>query len=289
MRTVKTVEFAVGYVGQEPCAHFLDRARWLDVTEMNDLWMADERFYRDPWVLLSLIGQATRRLRVGTCVTDPFVRHPALTANAIATLDELTSGRAVLGMGAGISGFAALGIERRSPATALREAIHVIRALTRGEHIDFSGKMVNFRSSQLNWRPPRVIPVNVAGRGPKMLELGGEFGDGVVIASFASGPGFEYALRHVDIGLARRPSTLGECKRISWLYTCVSTNRAAAREAVKRGIAVALWGSLPVLEQFGVELPSNLLSYMRSRPYSYSYDVIKPAMDMIPENIVEDL
>ena len=65
----------------------------------------------------------TERVQLGTCVTDPFARHPALTAMAIATLDEISNGRALLGFGAGISGFPELGIVRKKPAVAMREAI----------------------------------------------------------------------------------------------------------------------------------------------------------------------
>src|SRR5262252_9130221 len=89
----------------------------------DDFWLADERFFREVYSCLALCAARTRRIRLGPCVTDPYSRHAALTAMAIATLDEISNGRAALGIGAGISGFAELGIERRKPARAMREAI----------------------------------------------------------------------------------------------------------------------------------------------------------------------
>jgi 5,10-methylenetetrahydromethanopterin reductase len=87
------------------------------------LWMADERFFRDCWVVLGALASNSGDLGLGVCVTDPFVRHPALTATAAATVDELSDGSFTLGLGAGISGFEAMGIDRRRPLVAMREAI----------------------------------------------------------------------------------------------------------------------------------------------------------------------
>ena len=72
---------------------------------LRRVWVADERFYREVYSTLAILAQHTKPVNLGTCVTDPFARHPALTAMAIATLDEISDKRAILGVGAGISGF----------------------------------------------------------------------------------------------------------------------------------------------------------------------------------------
>ena len=110
-----------------------DRARLAEACGFDAVWIADERFYREAYSVLAQVASATDRIRLGPCVTDPFARHPALTAMAIATLDEISAGRAVLGLGAGVSGFAELGIRPLRPPRAIREAIGLIRALLRGE------------------------------------------------------------------------------------------------------------------------------------------------------------
>src|SRR5437870_7334373 len=109
-------QFGIGLTGAESPGKLLQLGRRLDAGSAIDcLWVTDERFQRDVWVNLGMLATATRRLRLATCVTDPFIRHPALTASAIATVDELSEGRAILGLGAGFSGFTALGIDRRAP------------------------------------------------------------------------------------------------------------------------------------------------------------------------------
>src|SRR4051794_18965122 len=111
----------------------MEYAHHIEDLGLGTLWYADERFYREPYVGLAACALATSRLLLGTCVTDPYTRHPALTAAAIASLDELSNGRAVLGLGAGISGYNNLGITLERPAIRLREAITMVRRLLAGE------------------------------------------------------------------------------------------------------------------------------------------------------------
>ena len=121
-----------------PVRRLVDRARIAEANGYSAVWLADERFYREVYTCLGQIAAHTTKVLVGPSVTDPYSRHPALTA--IATLDEISCGRAILGIGAGISGFAELQIDRRKPARAMREAIAVIRALLAGETVDFTVK-----------------------------------------------------------------------------------------------------------------------------------------------------
>src|ERR1700744_2792109 len=89
----------------------------------RDFWYTDVRFARDCYLGLAAVAARTRTIRLGTGVTDPYSRHPALTASAIATLDEMSDGRAVLGLGTGGAGFRELGLERKLPVAALRETV----------------------------------------------------------------------------------------------------------------------------------------------------------------------
>src|SRR6267154_152440 len=90
--------------------------------------------------------------------------------------------RAILGIGAGISGFVELGIVRKKPAVAMREAIHVIRALLKGEAVDFHGDVVGFNNGKLSFKPVRAeIPVYVASNGPLGQRMTGGVADGAIM------------------------------------------------------------------------------------------------------------
>src|SRR5262249_48850633 len=149
-------------LGDAPVAQLVERARLAEANGYSTVWVADERFYREVYSCLGQIAANTAKVLVGPCVTDPYARHPALTAMAIAALDEISGGRAILGIGAGISGFAELGIDRKKPARAIHEAIEVIRALLRGETVDYRGEVIAFDHGRLNFLPPRLaIPTYV--------------------------------------------------------------------------------------------------------------------------------
>src|SRR5215510_4202692 len=124
-------------LGDAPVQVMLERARRAEAVGYDTVWVADERFYREVYSCLTHFAGHTSKVLLGPCVTDPYSRHPALTAMVIATLDEISGGRAILGIGAGISGFAELRISRRMPARAIREMIEVVQALLQGESVDF--------------------------------------------------------------------------------------------------------------------------------------------------------
>ena len=184
------LRFGAGLLGHYSRAYPVSRVAELGALcerlGFDSYWIADQRWMRDVWVSLSATALRTSRIQLGTRVTDPYVRHPALTAVAVASLDELSGGRAILGLGAGGSGFREMGIERTKPVTALREAIELIRRLLAGEEVDYAGELVRFRRGALEFATRRDIPVVVVARGPRILELGGRVADGVMIASMAS-------------------------------------------------------------------------------------------------------
>ena len=139
-------------------------------------WLFDSHvLWREPYVLLTLMAQATERMRLGTCVTNPATREPSVTASALAALDEVSNGRMDLGIGRGDSARRVLG---KPPTTmrSLEEAIGVIRALVAGETISYEGSELHFPWTK-GWR----LPVWVAGYGPMALAMTGRVADGVIL------------------------------------------------------------------------------------------------------------
>ncbi|HET7472882.1 MAG TPA: TIGR03842 family LLM class F420-dependent oxidoreductase [Candidatus Limnocylindrales bacterium] len=151
-------------------------ARQAEAAGFGAGWLFDSHvLWRDPYPLLTLIAQATDRLRLGTCVTNPGTREPSVTASVLATLDELSGGRMDLGIGRGDSARRVLG---KPPTTMadLEEAIRVIRALVAGEHIEYEGTDLHFP-----WTAGWELPVWVAGYGPMALAMTGRVADGVIL------------------------------------------------------------------------------------------------------------
>jgi probable F420-dependent oxidoreductase len=151
-------------------------ARQAEAAGFSHGWLFDSHvLWRDPYPLLTLMAEATKKLRLGTCVTNPATREPSVTASSLATLDELSDGRMDLGIGRGDSARRVLG---KAPTTmaSLEEAIRVIRALVGGETIAYEGTDLHFP-----WTKGWDLPVWVAGYGPMALAMTGRVADGLIL------------------------------------------------------------------------------------------------------------
>ena len=268
---VPAPRFGAGLLGHTSAANGLDRvleaAAVCEQAGMDSFWVADQRWMRDVYVTLGALAATTHRLQLGTRVTDPYIRHPALTAVALATLDEASGGRAVLGMGAGGSGFAQLGLRREHPATAIREAVALIRQLWRGQQAEFHGQLIDWAGGGLEFRCRPDIPVVIAARGPRLLELAGEIADGAIVAAGVAPGAIAWAAERIAEGERRAHREPGSTEILHMTYVAVDSDVAAARRAVRHAIYGVVAGSHPhyeFLRAAGVEPPPALVAYLDS-------------------------
>lgn len=142
---------------------------------LDEFWLGDEGPARDPFITLAAVAAATRRIRIGVAVTNPYLRHPLTTAVEAMTIDELSGGRMMLGLGPG--GKVALdpvGVPRERPLAAVREAIRLIRAVADGRRVP-------------GYAPPadaftrRGLKVYIGSRSRRFQELASEVADGVFL------------------------------------------------------------------------------------------------------------
>ena len=170
-------------------ARLAELAALAEDTGYDDFWVADERFFRETYACLTLCALRTRRIRLGPGVTDPYSRHPALTALAIATLDEISNRRAVLGIGAGVSGFRELGVDASRSAVAIREAVKLIRRLLAGETVTVKGREISITEGRLDFAPPRPsLPIYVASQRASGCRVAGRLADGASMQGALADP-----------------------------------------------------------------------------------------------------
>jgi 5,10-methylenetetrahydromethanopterin reductase len=176
------IRASVNIMPEVPVTDVVELARHAEEMGFCRCWVYDEGLAaRDVYMNLAAIAAATERVLVGPGITNPFTRHPGATASAIATLDEISGGRAFLGIGAGGSlTLGPLSIEHRYSLTAVREMIQACRGLFSGDVINFEGRYFGLTDARLEYGRPDT-EIWLAGRGPKMLALGGEVADGVML------------------------------------------------------------------------------------------------------------
>ena len=151
--------------------------RTVDESGFDVLGLTDSpALYPETYVTGVLAAQNSSRLRFGPRVTNPITRHPMVAASAVWSLDVLSSGRALFGVGAGDSAAHTAG-RRPAPVAAVEEYVTAVRGLVRGERVTWGGAELEM------FAEPREVPVYVAAAGPKMLRMAGRVADGVIIGS----------------------------------------------------------------------------------------------------------
>jgi len=188
-----------------------------------------QSLYRDVYVSCALAALNTGSALIGPRVTNPVTRHPTVTASAIATIDELSDGRAFLGIGTGHSALLNIGQLPASRAT-LRAYIQCVKDLFDHGEAEYEGQRV-----RLDW-PARRPPIVVAAAGPKALELAGEVADGVVVGCGMTEPAIEEAFRRLAEGAGRSGRTVEDLDIWWYVPTNVHEDSAAAIEEVRPAV-----------------------------------------------------
>ncbi len=257
-----------GIINIFPPAHAaLDNMRLAERLDFDTFWVTDSHvIWNECYSTLGwLVGQRrSDRLQLGTMVTNPVSRDPLVVASALATLQELSGGRMMCGIGRGDSSVRVL---KRPPGSvkAFDAAASMIRTLTHGGPVEIEGV-----TAQLEWVTSPGVPLYVAAYGPRMLELAGRIGDGVIIEC-ADPHYITWALERVHRGARAAGKDHKDLKVISTTATFVADDLAVARNQVRSFGAMVGNHVAEVLRNNGQgSLPPELEAIIADRP-EYDY------------------
>lgn len=241
---------------ETPTRELLDLVELAEALGYAELWYTDIRFQRDCYVGLALAAAHSQRILLGPGVSDPYSRHPAVIAMAMATLDELSGGRMQLGLGTGGSGLAEMGVTKQRPLAALREAIELVRSMLTGEPVDFRGEFYQLTGTGLGFRPVRPsMPIFVATHSPQTLAMSGRLADGVLLANLNRREAVEHATLVIREAEAKAGRPAGSVAVHLRLETCIADDEDRAVEVLRRRFATRLMRSYPrwdYLEELGI-------------------------------------
>ena len=149
----------------------------------DSIWITDHFNNRNVYVSLSVIANYTDRICLGPGVTNPYLIHPVMTAQSVASLNEVAPGRVLCGIGAGDrTTLEMVGRELDAPLRTVREAVEIIRRQLSREKGDYAGKKFSTTAgARFNFKVANEIPIYIGAQGPKMLRLAGSLGDGALI------------------------------------------------------------------------------------------------------------
>ena len=248
------LKFGIEFVPKDPYWKLAAYAIQSEKAGFDNLWVTDHYGNRNVYVSLAAAALFTKKITFGTGVTNPWMVNPVVTAQAIATLNEMAPGRVVLGMGAGDkTTLEALGIEMGKPLAAVREAIEIFNTLTSNQKAAFQGEVFKTAGAKFNFKVPNKIPVYVGAQGPKMLEMAGKIGDGVLIN--ASHPSdIDYAIKMASEGMKQANKKPGEVDIAAYTSFSVNEDMKKAVKAASPVVAFIVAGSPPpVLEKHKID------------------------------------
>lgn len=221
---------------------YYDAKTILDEIELGErlgydaVWLGDSQMiWREMYVLLGAAAKVTSRVLLGTGVTNPITRLPVVTASAITTLQELSGGRAVLGVGVGDSSVRTLGMKPATLAT-LEQFVSDLRELCSGRSLVApSGEVrLNFGA------PQKCPPIIVAGNGSKSLRLAGRIGDGVIFSTGRSRSSFQKTMGYIQAGLEERTLPKDRFQKMLMRSVAIDADRKKALAAVRPHVARTL-------------------------------------------------
>jgi alkanesulfonate monooxygenase SsuD/methylene tetrahydromethanopterin reductase-like flavin-dependent oxidoreductase (luciferase family) len=179
----------IGEIGYNPSSLFnsqdiLEFARLLDVKpQVHSIWIP-ESWGREAFVMLGAIAALTKRIKLGTSIVSMFSRTPATTAMAACTIDNISSNRTIIGIGASTPVLAENwhGIKFEHPLERMKEYVTCIKIIASGETINFSGKFFRLKNLKIMHRSSRNnIPVFLGAVNTGMIKLAAEIADGTIL------------------------------------------------------------------------------------------------------------
>ncbi len=224
-------------------------------TGFNTLWITDHFNNRNVYVSLAIISAYTDKIRFGPGVTNPYMAHPIVTAQAVSTLSEIAPGRVVCGIGVGDkTTLEMVNIRPSKPLTTVRESVRIIREITSGKNLEMEGRIFTVSGAKLNFKTTKRVPIFIGAQGPKMLALAAEIGDGVLINASHS-KDVRNAMEFLKEGVAKTGKSLKDLEIAAYTSFSLAEEQKKATKAVVPVVAYIVAGCPEiVLQKHGISV-----------------------------------
>ncbi len=221
-----------------------------EILGIDGIWIGEDiGIGQEATVLAADLLKGTSRIKVGTGIVPISIHNIATIARASLTLQEIGTGRFILGLGiGGIQDLQKLGINVKRPVSALRDTTNILRHLFSGETVTEESELFKLQSFSLNLRNPVDIPIVYGVRGPQMLKIAGELANGVIL----SGP-IEYisnAINAINRSATRAGREKKTIEKIAWLPT-IPTFKGGSEALAKKVVALVV-----------ADTPEQVLDYL---------------------------
>src|SRR3984957_15453916 len=241
------IALGVNWQGKPDFKGMIERVKIADDAGIHSMWVA-EAWGRDAFTLLTLLAEHTKKIHLGTSIVNIYSRTPAALAQHFVTLDELSGGRMIIGLGT--SGPQVIehfhGVAFNPPLTRMREYVEILNLLIAGQPLNFAGKLFKLeRGFTLRFEPPRKhIPIWIASLNQKSVEFTAEKADGWLPVMIPLGRLKESIadFRAAAAPAGRAPKSIA-VKSPSTIHVTSNPDRARAAQAATLSFYVARMGT----------------------------------------------
>jgi len=220
------------------------RAQAAERLGYESVWVTQLPDARDASLVLAAYGAATKRVALGTGVLPIYTRHPTAMVQMAATLDEVTGGRFILGIGIShkVTVESMWGMKIEHPVEAMREYLTIVRAGLRDGSGGIDGK--HFSAHWAYSAPRRAdLPIMISALNPRMLELAGELADGVVLWMCSPAYIRESVIPFINVGREKADKPIKGFEVVAVVPACLTSDRAGAQEVFRE--TVERYSNLP--------------------------------------------
>jgi len=258
------IGLSLGISSREPILHNVEVVKSAEALDFDSVWIADVQLsMKDCFSALALCAINTSKIKLSTGVVNPITRHPSIIANSFTALNELSNGRALIGIGVGWTGVFPIGLK---PATIkqMEESVIAIRNLCSGEEVP-GGERGPYR--MVTGQGP--IPIYIAANQQRMLRMSGRVADGVILMGGANEEFTRWQIDLVREGAEQVGRSMDDIKFHLWTNISLSADRDKAREDVSHWVTsqaetFSKWRKLPdFLEPFKSDFESASKAYDR--------------------------
>src|SRR5712691_17723 len=210
------------------------RAEMAERMGFRSVWTTQMPDARDASLVLAAYAHATQRITLGTGVLPIYTRHPTAMAHMAATLDELSGGRFILGIGIShkVTVEGMWGLRLEGPVDAMREYLNIVRTILRDGGCSFEGR--HFTARVAYSAPRRAdLPIMISALNPRMLELAGELADGIVLYMCTPAYVRDHIVPAVRAGREKAGKTLDGFEIVAAVPVCLTTDRAAGHDVFR--------------------------------------------------------
>jgi 5,10-methylenetetrahydromethanopterin reductase len=280
------MKFSYCTIPNRPIQEIVEIAIESERNGVDLMWIPDEEFYRDPFSLLSAIGSKISRMQLGLGITNPYTRHPAQVARAMATIQDLCAQPLVIGIGAGLKRTRdALASPEGKFVEVTRDAVIAMKALLSGESVSMENNVFQMKNAKLNFIPKIMPKIFVASTHPDAFRMAGEVADGAIVGNVAQPEAFQSVVGFLEEGIRAAGRSRADFTTVAWNMALWGDDPGQLADIIRNMIARTITASHSQIRSLQ-KLDPTMVETIVARVKGNQFPIER---ELVPDDVIRQL